>query len=133
MAAWLKEDILLRRIKVPKKRRSRGDGYTDPPLPADEQAALREAEALAVTLAVPVTEAAQILADDRESYILPLTIATATGTGDAKEGTLFTKNTVDAYIAAVMELWNLQVAYGSKNTENLRSVAVRGFLDQRGR
>jgi len=32
-----------------------------------------------------------------------------------------------------MELWNLQVAYGSKNTENLRSVAVRGFLDQRGR
>ena len=133
MAAWLKEDILLRRVKVPKKRRGRGDGHTDPPLPADEQAALREAEALAVTLAVPVTEAAQILADDRESYILPSTIATATGTGDAEEGTLFTKSTVDAYIAAVMELWNLQVAHGSKNTENPRSVAVRGFLDQRGR
>jgi len=36
LAAWLKEDILLRRVKVPKKRRGRGDGYTDPLLPADE-------------------------------------------------------------------------------------------------
>ena len=133
MAAWLKEDILLRRIKVPKKRRSRGDGHTDPPLPANEQAALREAKALTVTLAVPVTEAAQILADNRKSYILPSTIATATGTNDAKEGTLFTKSTVDAYITAVMELWNLQVAHSSKNTENPRSIAVRSFLDQRGR
>jgi len=58
LAAWLKEDILLRYIKVPKKRRSRGDGYTDPLLPADEQAALREAETLAVTLVVSVTKAA---------------------------------------------------------------------------
>ena len=107
MAAWLKKDILLRRIKVPKKRRSRGDGHTDPPLPANEQAALREAEALTVTLAVPVTETAQILANDRKSYILPSTIATVTGTGDAEEGTLFTKSTVNAYITAVMELWNL--------------------------
>jgi len=82
---------------------------------------------------VPVTEAAQILADDRKSYILPSTIATATGTSDTKEGTLFTKSTVNTYIAAVMELWNLQVAHGSKNTENPRSIAVRGFLDQRGR
>jgi len=56
LAAWLKEDILLRRVKVPKKRR--GYNRTEPPLQADEQAALREAEALAVTLAVPVTEAA---------------------------------------------------------------------------
>jgi len=131
LAAWLKEDILLRRIKVPKKRRSRGDGYTDPLLLANEQAALREAEALTVTLVVPVTEAAQILADNCKSYILLLIIATATGTSDAKEGTLFTKSTVNTYIAAVIKLWNLQVAYGSKNTENLRSMAVRGFLDQR--
>ena len=92
---------------MPKKRRGRGDGYTDPLLPADEQAALREAEALAVTLVVPVTEAAQILADDCESYILLSIIATVTGTSDTEEGTLFTKSTVDAYIAAVMELWNL--------------------------
>jgi len=58
LAAWLKEDILLRRVKVPKKRRNRGNGYTEPLLPADEQAALREAEALAITLGVPVAEAA---------------------------------------------------------------------------
>ena len=95
----------------------------------NEQAALREAEALTVTLAVPVTKAAQILADDRKSYILPLIIATATSTNDAKKGTLFTKSIVDTYIAAVIKLWNLQVAYSSKNTENLRSITVRSFLN----
>lgn len=137
LAAWLKEDILLRRVKVPKKRRGRGNGHTEPPLPADEQAALREAEALAATLGVPVADAAHILADDRESYTLPATVAAATaagnGAGDAEEGNLFAKSTVDAYIAAVIELWHLQVVHGNKNTENPRSAAVRGFLEQRGR
>ena len=136
LAAWLKEDILLRRVKVPKKRRNRGNGHTEPLLPADEQAALREAEALATTLGVPVAEAVQILANDWEGYILPLTVVTVTAAGgsagDGKEGNLFTKSTVDAYIAAVIELWHLQVAYGNKNTENLRNAAVRSFLEQRG-
>jgi len=96
---------------VPKKRRSRGNGHTEPPLPADKQAALREAEALATTLGVPVTEAAQILANDRKGYILPSTIITATAAGgsasNGKEGNLFTKSTVNAYIATVIELWHL--------------------------
>jgi len=135
LAAWLKEDILLRRVKVPKKRR--GHNRTEPPLQADEQAALREAEALAATLAVPVAEAARILADDRESYIPPPTIAAAaaaaTATGDGEEGDLYTKGTVDAYIAAVIELWRVQVAHGGRNTDNPRGAAVRGFLEQRGR
>lgn len=60
---------LLRRVKVPKKRRGHGHNLAEPPLQADEQAALREAEALAATLAVPVAEAARILANDRESYM----------------------------------------------------------------
>jgi len=122
---------------VLKKRRNRGNGHTEPLLPANKQAALREAEALATTLGVPVTEAAQILANDREGYILPLTVATVTAAGgsasNGKEGNLFTKSTVDAYIAAVIELWHLQVAHGNKNTENLRNAAVRSFLEQRGR
>lgn len=126
LAAWLKEDILLRRVKIPKKTKKKG---TEPPLQADEQAALCEAEAFATTLLVLVDEAAQILADDCESYILLLTIAASNG----QAGDLYTKSTVDAYIAAVIELWRVQVAYGGRNTDNPRGAAVRGFLEQRGR
>jgi hypothetical protein len=46
---------------------------------------------------------------------------------------LFTKSTVDAYVAAVLELWRVQVAHGNGNVENPRGIAVRGFLEQRGR
>jgi hypothetical protein len=51
----------------------------------------------------------------------------------AAKGSLLTRSTVDAYIAAVIELWRLQVAHGSRNTENPRGAAARGFLEQRGR
>jgi hypothetical protein len=44
-----------------------------------------------------------------------------------------TRSTIDACVAAVMELWRLQAAHGSKNTENPRSTAVRGFLEHRSR
>ena len=144
LAAWLKEDILLRRVKVPKKgRRGTGHGYDQGqpllPLPAEEQAALQEAETLATTLGLPVAEAVRMLSDDRETYIPPAGISLAAGAGDSsgagagEEGELFTKGTVDAYIAAVIELWRVQVAHGNKNTENPRGAAVRGFLEQRGR
>jgi hypothetical protein len=124
LAAWLKEDILLRRVKVPKKRRAvlQSGG--------DEQTSLREAEALATTLNVTVAEAVQILSEDRRDYVPP----TGMGSGEvAQEGSLFTKSTVDAYVAAVIELWRVQVAHGSKNTENPRGIAVCEFLEQRGR
>jgi len=52
---------------------------------------------------------------------------------DLAEGSLLTRGTIDAYIAAVIELWRLQVAHGNANTENPRGAAVRGFLEQRGR
>lgn len=71
LAAWLKEDILLRRVKVPKKRRARKDEQPQPPPPAEEQAALQEAEELAATLGIPVADAVQVLAADRESYVPP--------------------------------------------------------------
>jgi hypothetical protein len=51
----------------------------------------------------------------------------------AVEGTLLTRGTLDAYVAAVIELWRLQVAHGNHNIENPRGPAVRGFLEQRGR
>ena len=131
LAAWLSEDILLRRVKVPKKKKGRGGGSR--PLPAEEQAALQEAEDLATTMGVPVAEAVQMLSDDREGYIPPPGITTTTAAGGREEGDLFTKGTVDAYIAAVIELWRVQVAHGNKNTENPRGAAVRGFLEQRAR
>jgi hypothetical protein len=71
LAAWLKEDILQRRVKAPKKRRGRGRAEPLALVAGEEQAALREAEALAATLAVPVAEAVQILANDSESYVPP--------------------------------------------------------------
>ncbi len=80
-----------------------------------------------------VADAVRILSDDRDSYVPPASVAAATAAGDVVEGDLLTKSTVDVYISAVIELWQVQVAHGNKNTENPRSAAVRGFLEQRGR
>ncbi|XP_044714774.1 centromere DNA-binding protein complex CBF3 subunit [Hirsutella rhossiliensis] len=85
LAAWLKEDILLRRVVPPQKKK-------------------------------PRARAAELLADDREGYVPPTGLATAAV--DLTEGSLLTRGTIDAYIAAVIELWRLQVAHGNANTEN---------------
>ncbi|KAJ9413543.1 transcriptional activator of glycolytic enzymes-domain-containing protein [Fusarium oxysporum] len=141
LAAWLKEDILLRRVAPPQKKpRARGKGkgkgkavQLRRQLEQDqlEAAALAEAESLAEALEVPLAEAAELLADDREGYVPPTALAPAAA--DLAEGSLLTRGTIDAYIAAVIELWRLQVAHGNANTENPRGAAVRGFLEQRGR
>ncbi|KAK7592307.1 hypothetical protein V3481_006928 [Fusarium oxysporum f. sp. vasinfectum] len=145
LAAWLKEDILLRRVAPPQKKpRARGRGKCKGKGKSKavqlrqqleqeqlEAAALAEAESLAEALEVPLVEAAELLADDREGYVPPTALAPAAA--DLAEGSLLTKGTIDAYIAAVVELWRLQVAHGNANTENPRGAAVRGFLEQRGR
>ena len=96
--------------------------------------ALAEVKSLAETLEVPLAEAAELLADDREGYVPPAALAPTTNAPTAvDEGSLLTRSTVDAYIAAVIELWRVQVAHGNGNTENPRGIAVRGFLEQRGR
>jgi hypothetical protein len=96
--------------------------------------ALAEVKSLAETLEVPLAEAAELLADDREGYVPPAALAPTTDAPTAvDEGSLLTRSTVDAYIAAVIELWRVQVAHGNGNTENPRGIAVRGFLEQRGR
>jgi hypothetical protein len=79
---------------------------------------------------VPLAEAAELLTDDREGYMPPAALAPAT---EAPKGSLLTRGTIDAYIAAVIELWRLQVAHGNGNTDNPRGAAVRGFLEQRSR
>ena len=132
LAAWLKEDILLRRVPVrrPRARARPRKGGRQSPEQVDA-AALTEVKSLAETLEVPVANIIELLTDDREGYVPPAALSQAVGT--APEGTLYTKGTVDAYIAAVIELWRLQVAHGGSNVENPRSIAVRGFLEQRGR
>ncbi|KAM4064617.1 centromere DNA-binding protein complex CBF3 subunit, domain 2 domain-containing protein [Hirsutella rhossiliensis] len=129
LAAWLKEDILLRRVVPPQKKKPRargkvrGDGNGEAVQVRQqreqeqlEAAAMAEAESLAEALEVPLAEAAELLADDREGYVPPTGLATAAV--DLTEGSLLTRGTIDAYIAAVIELWRLQVAHGNSNTEN---------------
>jgi hypothetical protein len=86
-------------------------------------------KSLAETLEVPLTEAAKLLADDREGYVPPTTLAPATTAPTAiDEGPLLIRGTINAYIAAVIKLWRVQVAHGNSNTDNPRGIAVRGFL-----
>jgi hypothetical protein len=54
---------------------------------------------------VPLAKVAELLAEDREGYV-PL-VALILKPGKGEEGTLLTKGTVDAYIAAVIKLWRL--------------------------
>ena len=139
LAAWLKEDILLRRVRVPTRRRPRLRQQPHQRQLQEEQeqaeaAALVEVKTVAEALEVPLAEAAELLTDDREGYVPPTALAPTTeALAAADEGSLLTKGTVEAYIAAVIELWRLQVAHGNGNTENPRGAAVRGFLEQRGR
>jgi Centromere DNA-binding protein complex CBF3 subunit, domain 2/Transcriptional activator of glycolytic enzymes len=142
LAAWLNEDILLRRVKVPIARRGPRPRSAAAQLRREQAdaAALLEAKSLAAALEVPLAEAAELLIDDREGYVPPAALAplgeaveAAAEAAAEAEGTLLTRGTVDAYIAAVIELWRVQVAHGSHNTDNPRGAAVRGFLEQRGR
>ncbi|KAM4058299.1 centromere DNA-binding protein complex CBF3 subunit [Hirsutella rhossiliensis] len=105
LAAWLKEDILLRRVVPPQKKRARRPKVWP-------------------KLGGPLAEAAELLADDREGYVPPTGLATAAV--DLTEGYLLTRGTIDAYIAAVVELWRLRVAHGNANTENPRGAATAG-------
>ncbi|KAK4095692.1 hypothetical protein N658DRAFT_387653, partial [Parathielavia hyrcaniae] len=137
LAAWLKEDILLRRVKAPAVRREprgparRGKMAADAGSDTEaEAAAFAEAQVLAETLGVPLAESVQLLADDREDYVPPAAVASVEeGDKAAVEGTLLTRGTLDAYVAAVIELWRLQVAHRSHNIENPRGAVVRGFLE----
>jgi hypothetical protein len=127
LAAWLNEDILLRRVN-PRGLgwRQRRLQHSGPDQGSD--IALREAENLAKDLDVPLHEAVRILMEDREDYKPPDLPEPAAGD---EKGSLYTRSTIDAYIAAVVELWRVQVSQGSCNTENPRGAAVREFLKQR--
>jgi hypothetical protein len=122
-----------RRPRKPRKPRATATG-PEQQLLQEQAQALAEVKALAETLEVPLTEATELLADNREDYVPPLALAPAVeATMAPPEGSLLTKSTVDAYVAAVIKLWRLEVAHGNSNIENPRGAAVRGFLEQWGR
>ena len=132
----------MRRVTVPARRRPRPRSrqlqhqrQLQEEQDRADAAAVAEAKALAETLEVPLAEVAELLADDREGYVAPAALAAAAELPAAAlgQGSLLTKSTVDAYIAAVLELWRLQVAHGNGNIEHPRGPAVRGFLEQRAR
>ena len=104
LAAWLSEDLLYRRVAVRKRRLAERPAHSaNAGLAGPEETPLSKAEALAETLRVPLAEAVQILCNDQEDYEPPEDV-------DAEEGAPLTRATLDVYIAAVMELWRLQVA-----------------------
>ncbi|KAH7461576.1 hypothetical protein FOMA001_g19032 [Fusarium oxysporum f. sp. matthiolae] len=134
LAAWLKEDILLRRVApLQKKPRARGKGkgkgkaiQLRRQLEQEqlEAAALAEAESLAEALEVPLAEAAELLADDREGYVPPTALAPAAA--GLAEGSLLTRGTIDAYIAAVIELWRLQAGYSHDEWLRIQDLLLSG-------
>jgi hypothetical protein len=70
---------------------------------------------------VPLTEVAELLADDRKDYVPPIALVPAV---DMKEGSLFIKGIVNVYITIIIELWRLQVVYNNSNIENPRGTIV---------
>jgi hypothetical protein len=112
LAAWLKEDILLRRVP-PKKPRAPRKARSQQQQQQQEAKALAKAKALSKTLEVPLAEAVELLVDDRDGYIPPASLARVTAMDeeedkdDKDEGTLLSRGTVDAYVVAVIELWRL--------------------------
>jgi hypothetical protein len=78
LAAWLKEDILLRRVKVPGRKPYRRKPRSQAAQKKREQEdteALVEAQVLAEALQVPISEIAELLADDREGYVPPVAVS----------------------------------------------------------
>jgi hypothetical protein len=51
---------------------------------------------------MPLAEAAELLTDDREDYILPTALAPTTK--EAPKGSLLTRGTIDTYIIAIIKL-----------------------------
>jgi hypothetical protein len=57
---------------------------------------------------VPLADTTKLLADNREGYVLPAALAPMTAkVPKGSKGSLLTRGTIDAYIAAVIELWRL--------------------------
>jgi hypothetical protein len=103
LAAWLKENILLRRVPVcrPRARARPRKGVWQSPEQVDTMA-LMEVKSLAETLEVPITNIIKLLTDNREGYMPPAALSQVIGT--APERTLYTKGTINAYITAVIKL-----------------------------
>jgi hypothetical protein len=88
LASWLKEDILLRRVKLPGRKPYRRKPRSIAVRKKREQEdaeALAQAKTLAETSEVPLSEIAELLADDREGYVPPVALVPAGESAEAEE------------------------------------------------
>jgi hypothetical protein len=145
LCLWLSEDILIRhvlpskgRAKAPRKRRETvlGKRKREEEGARAVAAVLGEVEELAKELDVPVEAVPEMLADDRLDYEAPGILGGGDGDGEddggegvsAPIGSPYTVATVDAYVAAVIELYDLQRSNGSNRHPHPRGQAVAGLL-----
>ena len=105
LAVWLKEDILLRRVK---KGCCRARTYPTAVVAAviivkdPEATALQKVKSLVAALEIPITDIVVLFADNREGYMPPAALDLGGDSGAA--GSLLTKGTFDVYIVAMIEL-----------------------------
>lgn len=106
----------------------------------EEAEAIAEVERLSKELGVPLVEVPEMLADDRLEYHPPEALrkgGEGTGAGEEGEetpvGSLYTIGTVDCYVAAIVELYDIQLANGSNRHPHPRGAGLEGLLAQRKR
>ena len=67
-----------------------------------------EVKSLVEILDVFLADAAELLVDDREGYVLPTALAPMIAKAPkGAKGSLLTRGTIDTYVAAIIELWRL--------------------------
>jgi hypothetical protein len=145
LCLWLVDDLLLRRVPprntTPGLKRKKGTVLGKRKrLEAEEREMVQEAEMLARQLGVPVAEVPVMLADDRLEYMPPAVLRgmTEAADGEVEEvegppGSLYVRSTLDAYVAAVLELWEQQRQDGLNKHDHPRGSALEGLLQKRAR
>lgn len=136
---WLRDDIFLRRVPPPKGRkgtkdssvsrlgkRKRGEG---PAVRKDGREREEEKE-LARQLGVSLEDMPAMLEDDRAESDID---DDSESEGTQRPGTLYRMNTIDAYCAAIAELYQTQRTNGVNCHPTFRGPAFKGLVESRGR
>ena len=126
---WLQEDLFKRRVAVPsKKPRSRLGKRKRAGTPAATKADIGSAElALARQLEIPLDDLSAMVADDRGAS----DESSEDEDGEGQGGSLLKFSTIEVYVAAVAELWSVQLSMGLHSHALLRGPALNQELDKR--
>ncbi|MEA2203145.1 MAG: hypothetical protein QOI89_3920 [Solirubrobacteraceae bacterium] len=128
---WLQEDLFKRRVAVPsKKPRSRLGKRKRAGTPAAAKAEIGSAElALAAQLEIALDDLPAMVADDRGASGDEQSSEDEDGGGQG--GSLLKFSTIEVYVAAVAELWSVQLSMGLHSHALLRGPALNQELDKR--